>query len=134
MIQDYSIIIITHNIEIVDEIINELNPLNVKIFNGNGFDSFSKVINNACMLSDTDQIILVNYKARPKKEHIYKIINLLNEGYGFVGLYRFGFFGFNKNLIKKIGYFDERFLGGGYEDCDFLRRLIEYDIAYYESE
>ena len=58
---------------------------------------------------------------------------LLNKGFGFVGLYRFGFFAFSKDLIRTIGFFDERFIGGGQEDRDFGRRLLESDIAIYES-
>ncbi len=129
-----SIIIITHDPTIVSDIIDDLSPLPVSIFNGAGFPSFSKVVNSAIASAENDNVILINYKARPAKEHIYKILDLLDKGYGYVGLYRFGFFGINKNLIKKIGFFDERYVGGEYEDCDFVRRLLQHDIAYYESE
>lgn len=129
-----SIIIITHDVNIVSEIVNDLSPLPVSIFNGAGFPSFSKLVNSAIVSAENDNIILINYKARPQKEHIFKILELLDKGYGYVGLYRFGFFGINKNLIKKIGFFDERYVGGEYEDCDFVRRHLENNIACYEAE
>lgn len=71
---------------------------------------------------------------RPTPSDVNKIIELLNDGFGFVDLYRFAFFGFRKDLINRIGFFDERFIGGGYEDSDFLRRVIESNIAYYDAE
>ena len=131
---NYSIIIITHDVTIVDDIINKLKPLPVKIFNGKGFPSFSKVVNEAIVSAENDNVIIINYKARPEKHHIYKTLDLLEKGYGFVGLYRFGFFGINKNLIKKIGFFDERYTGGGCEDHDFIIRLHEHKIATYQAE
>lgn len=49
-------------------------------------------------------------------------------------MYRLAFFGLSKELLRRIGFFDERFLGGWFEDNDFVLRLREADIAYYESE
>ena len=36
--------------------------------------------------------------------------------------------------MKKIGFFDEKYIGGNFEDCDYMRRIREADIAYYEEE
>lgn len=76
-------------------------------------------------------VIICNDKSRPKKEDIDKIVSLLEEGYGFVGLYAWGFFGFKKELFRRVGFMDERFIGGGYEDCDYMRRMLESNIAMY---
>jgi GT2 family glycosyltransferase len=73
-------------------------------------------------------------KVLPKAEHVKKAIMLLEKGYGFVGLYRFAFFAFKKELFRQIGPMDERFVGGGYEDDDFYIRLKEADIAMYVTE
>ena len=43
-------------------------------------------------------------------------------------------FGFKKELFRQIGMFDERFLGGGFEDFDFILRLIMADIAMVITE
>jgi hypothetical protein len=107
---------------------------NNRIFDGTHYPSFSKLINDCILTSSYETIAICNDKARPKDHQVIKMINLLHEGWGLVCLYRFGFFGFKKDLIRKIGFFDERYLGGGYDDADFLRRLKEADIAYYESE
>jgi predicted glycosyltransferase involved in capsule biosynthesis len=61
------------------------------------------------------------------------MVYLLYKGFGVVCLRNFHFYGFKKDLIRKIGFFDERFVGGGFEDKDFGNRLLENDIALYES-
>lgn len=43
-----------------------------------------------------------------------------------------GIFTINSNLFKKIGGFDERFIGHGYEDTDFNYRLFTY-MRYRDS-
>jgi GT2 family glycosyltransferase len=48
-----------------------------------------------------------------------------------VAFYRLAFFGFKKQLLRKIGMFDERFVGGGFEDDDFYIRLKEADLGVY---
>jgi GT2 family glycosyltransferase len=99
--------------------------------NGENYPSFSKLINECVAESSTEIIIICNDKARPMKQDIQKTLSLIDEGYGFVGLYSFGFFGFKKELMRRMGPLDERFIGGNYEDCDYLRRLNEADIACY---
>ena len=79
-------------------------------------------------------LLFVVIKQNQKPSNIDKILNYINDGYGLVALYRFAFFGFFKELIRRIGFMDERYIGGGYEDCDFLRRLIEHNISYIEEE
>ena len=103
------------------------------IKNGTGYPSFAKLINECVHECPTEIIIICNDKARPEKEHIKKTLELINNGYGFVGLYCFGFFGFKKELYRKIGPLDERYIGGNYEDCDYMRRLNEGNIASYFS-
>lgn len=100
-------------------------------FNGDNYPSFSKLINDSVLSCPSETVIICNDKARPRKQDIEKTLSLLDSGYGFVGLYCFGFFGFRKQLFRQIGPLDERFLGGNYEDCDFLRRLNEANIACY---
>lgn len=47
----------------------------------------------------------------------------------------FSHFMTSKNVIKKVGWFDERFLGIGHEDGDYARRCaikgFEYDVGIY---
>ena len=102
-------------------------------FDGAGYPSFSKLINECIEFCPTDYVIICNDKSRPEKVHFDKMLSLLEQGYGFVGLYTFGFFGFHKSLVKKIGFFDERFINGEYEDCDYMRRIAFNNIAMYLS-
>ena len=99
--------------------------------NGHGYPSFSKLINDCVVECPTELVIICNDKSRPKNEDIRRVLHLLNEGYGFVGLYAWGFFGLKKELFRRVGFMDERFIGGGYEDCDYMRRMLECDIAMY---
>ena len=86
------------------------------------------------MKCPTETVLICNEKARPTPAHAQKTLDLLDDGFGVVGLYRFGFFGFRKELIRRVGVFDERFVGGWYEDNDFLLRLDEADVASYLSD
>jgi GT2 family glycosyltransferase len=133
MEQKFSIIIPSHRPELANKTRECLKDFDCIMHDGTGCPSFSKLINGAIMKAEQEIVIIANDKVRPKPEHIRKMIFLFNKGFGFVGLFRFGFFGFSKDLIRTIGFFDERFIGGGFEDVDFGRRLLEADIAIYES-
>jgi hypothetical protein len=108
-------------------------PLVIKK-NGSNYPSFSRLVNHSILLTRTESVIICSDRCKPTREEVYKTMDLIDKGYGFVGLWRFGFFGFKKQLIQRVGFLDENFVGGGYEDSDFMRRLKEADIAYYESE
>lgn len=105
-----------------------------EVFDGIGCASFSKLINTCIVHAKEEIVIIASDKTRPNLALIKKMLDMLNEGWGLVGLYRFAFFGFKKDLIRKIGFFDERFISGGYEDADMVRRLSLNNISYFESE
>lgn len=120
----------------IDKSLSEETMLNLKshgfdstFHDGSGYESFSKLINECIVSNDKNITIICNDKSRPKKEHVDYMISKINEGFGFVGLFRFGFFAINIDLINKIGFFDERYIGGGYEDEDFLIRMLEANVA-----
>jgi hypothetical protein len=92
------------------------------------------MINDCIASSPTEVIISINDKCRPKVCEVEDILTLLQSGYACATKYSEGFMGFTKQLFRKIGLFDERFLGGGYEDDDFVLRLKLADLAYFESE
>jgi GT2 family glycosyltransferase len=132
--ENYSIIVITHDRDLALPVQQSLLPLYSDIFYAPNYPSFSKVVNEAIVSAKEEIVIICSYKTRPKKGDVEEIIRLLNEGYGFVALYRYAFFGFRKELIRRIGFFDERYVGGAYEDCDFSRRLSEANIGFIEAE
>lgn len=108
-------------------------PEKIQYFDGSNIGNFSKIINKCVESSKTEVVILCSDKVLPSYRNINKMITLLNMGYAFVGLYKFALFGFKKELLRKIGVFDERFLSGGNEDMDFLLRLKEANLSIYIS-
>jgi GT2 family glycosyltransferase len=131
---DYSIILISNKPHKFENIANTIAPEKVHFFNGTGYETFSKLVNDAVRSSLTETVIIMSDKVLPTQEHIQKVLSLLDQGFGFVSLQRFGFFGFRKELFRQIGFFDERYLGGGWEDYDFSIRLVEANIASYITE
>lgn len=134
MSNNYTINIIVHDLELAKPVQESLYPLPVNIFNGNGYPSFSKLCNDVIINNPTEIVIISSYKVRPTPNDVMKMLDLINSGFGLVATYRFAFFGFKKELIRRIGFFDERFITGGYEDSDIMRRIIENNISIYESE
>ena len=128
------IIIITHDIENSLETKNSLLPLTSRFFIGKNYESFSKLVNHAIVSTENEIVIICSYKVRPTPNDINRMLNYINEGYGFVALYRFAFFGCKKELFRRVGFMDERFIGGQYEDDDFYRRLVLNNISYIEEE
>ena len=131
--ENTSIVIITHDIQLAQPVQQSLYPLPSKVFHAPGYPSFSKVCNDAIMSAENEIVIICSHKVRPTPAEVIRTISLINEGYGLVSLYSFAFFGFRKELIRRIGFFDERFIGGEYEDCDFVRRVSEAGISIYEE-
>jgi len=130
----YDIIIITHEFEAGIETKNSLLPLPSKFFIGKNYESFSKLVNHTILSAENEIVIICSYKVRPTPEDINRMLNYINEGYGFVALFRFAFFGCKKELFRRVGFMDENFIGGQYEDDDFYRRLVLHNISYIEEE
>lgn len=130
----YSITIAVRDESMAIPIFQSLSPIEANVLVGNNYPSFSKLVNTVIVNSTEEIVIFCSHRVRPTIADVHRLIKLLARGYGFVGLYRLAFFGFKKELIRRIGFFDENFIGGWYEDDDFVVRLREADIAYYESE
>ncbi|MEX0598676.1 MAG: class I SAM-dependent methyltransferase [Candidatus Paceibacterota bacterium] len=104
-------------------------------FDEHNSKSFSHIVNTLIMKCPTEYMIFLSDKARPEINQIDKMKDLVLSGrYGFVALHRFGAFCIDKDLIRKIGFLDEGYIRGGFEDDDFIIRIREADIAIYESE
>jgi hypothetical protein len=129
-----AVVIASHRPEFAAAVQESLGPWPTVLFDGSGAPSCSWVWNQCILACPTETVVICNEKARPTRDHVERLLQLLDDGYGIVGLYRFGFFGFRKELIRRVGFFDERYLGGWYEDNDFLLRLDEADIASYFSD
>lgn len=131
---DYNCYLISNKPHMYEPIRQSILPETLNFFDGSNFESFSKLVNTCVASCPSETVILMSDKVMPKQEHVKKIISLLDEGYGFVALYRFAFFGFRKELFRRIGTMDQHFLGGGGEDDDFYIRLKEGNISCYITE
>lgn len=105
----------------------------VHLFDGTGYPSFSKAINTCIANCPTETVIIFSHKVYPFPDEIKKILLYLDKGYPLVGLYRLAFIGVKKELFRKIGLFDERYLLGGCEDDDLLIRIREANLSFYMS-
>lgn len=97
------------------------------------YDSYSEMVNETVCTSSTEFVILINDRVIPKVSEVLLIIELLEKGFAVSTCWSVAFMGISKELFRTIGWWDQRFLGGGFEDDDFVLRLRLSDLAYYES-
>lgn len=111
---------------------------NVEYFDGTDAYSFSALTNAAICSAKTEIVIIVSDRARFDYRDLIEAVRLLELGYGFVSFRKLVFFGFKKELIRKIGFFEEGFYNekgfGGSEDDDFYIRLAENKISHWISD
>jgi hypothetical protein len=93
-----------------------------------------KIWNQCIKDCPTENVIIASWRQRPTKSHFVTIEEKLSEGYGLVTFDELHFFAFNKYLMTVVGFFDEGFEGGQYEDTDFWNRLKTNDIGIYVGE
>ncbi|ORC34637.1 hypothetical protein B4O97_11865 [Marispirochaeta aestuarii] len=117
-----------------EELAQSVKPFETEYINGNGFSSFAALCNKIFRENDQSFFIIANDKARPNPDNIDKMLNLHKDGFGFVALYRMGFFLVDKIVLSKVGLLDERFSDGGYEDNDYYIRLKKNNIGSYINE
>lgn len=134
IVMDYSAYLISNKPHFFESIKENIKPIELKYFDGTGYSSFSKLVNSCVETAPTEVVIMMSDKVLPTAENVSKLLNLIDQGYGLVGLYRFAFFGFKKELFRTVGPLDERFVGGGFEDDDYYIRLREANIAMYVTE
>ena len=131
--EEYTAICLSNKLEKFQRIEKTLPELNLNFLSGEGCPSYSYLINQAIKNSPTEKFITFGDKAFPQLIHFEKAMRLLNDGFASVQLYCLGFCGWDKELFRIIGLFDERYIGGGLEHPDILIRMKEANIAYYES-
>lgn len=97
------------------------------------YPTYSQLINHSIVTSPTEWVVLINDRCSPKPEEIHKMITLLENGFSCVLFYNVGFMGFSKELVRQIGWWDERFIQG-WEDRDWVWRIQLANLALYESQ
>ena len=125
---NYSIIIPSHDMTLANQAKNCINEFPVTIFKGDNYLSYAKLINDCIMIANEEIVIIMNHKIRASFLDINKMLYLINKGYGLVCMRNFYFYGFKKDLIRKVGFFDERFIGSWYEDTFFGAKLVSLGL------
>ena len=129
--------------DVVNAQMDALSPLDLKYKvtwnnridrNPGMYESYSELINHSVATTDDEWIILINDRTHPNVDEVEKMLNLLENGYACVLLYNVGFMGFSKQLIRHIGWWDQRFTYGGWEDRDWVWRIKKANLALYESQ
>lgn len=131
---DFTIIVGVKEYELAQPVVESLYPLKANVVIGSGYSSFSQLVNNNILKCPTEIFIFCSHRVRPTVNDIKTLLERIDNGYGLATLYRLACFGFKKELIRRIGFFDERYVIGGWEDNDFYMRLQEANISYYEDE
>lgn len=98
-----------------------------------GKKSLTKIWNTCIKECKTEYFVLVMWRSRIETSHIKKIQQYLSSGFGMVALGEMHVFAFSKHLTTQIGFFDEGFPAGQYEDTDWVNRLAMNDVAMYFS-
>jgi hypothetical protein len=98
------------------------------------YPSYSALINDSIVTSKDEYIILVNDRSTPHANQANKMINHLKSGYACSLMYNVGYMALSKELFRKIGGWDTRFLNGGWEDRDWVFRIAEANLKLYESQ
>ena len=91
--------------------------------------SYSQMINEAVLATKSEFMIFLNPGANPSVEDVNTIVDDLCNGYAMSNIIAFGFYGLTKEVFRRIGMMDERFIGGNHEDTDFLIRLKQNNFA-----
>lgn len=91
--------------------------------------SLSRLWNQGINESQYDDLIILSDRFILNKNNFNTLLSLQKNGHLLIAIAGFHFVYINKNLIQKIGGFEESFTHGGYEDADFLNRCLVHDVG-----
>jgi hypothetical protein len=91
-----------------NELAKRVKPAKCMKIDGRKSKCFSALLNGIISNCRTDIVVIANDKARPTFWDYQRLLDILQKGYGMVGLYRLGFFGLHKSVVERNGFFDER--------------------------
>lgn len=75
------------------------------------------------LMSRCDQVLILNDDVSFDLEFRHNLESLRPVGQVFMLNHSWSHFVINKDVIRRVGWFDERFIGVGYEDIDYVLRL-----------
>lgn len=91
--------------------------------------SLTELWNLSIILAPTDWVLICNDDIEFKDGWLEYLEETINSG-KFLGIHllNYGAMCFHKSMILRVGWFDERFRNGGYEDNDYQLRIDEAGI------
>ena len=92
----------------------------------------SKMWNTSITLSSQENILLLNDDLEIISSDIFSKISSLNNDISLIKINNsFSHFLINRNILNKVGWFDERLLGFGEEDGDITFRFLEQGLDIF---
>lgn len=86
----------------------------------------TSIWNKALIFAPTDWVLLCNDDIEFKQGWLEYLEEKIAAGaHDLIHLFGYGCFLMHKKLLLSVGWFDERFRGGGYEDNDYQLRIME---------
>ena len=117
------------NIPYLKEITQWLSSLKIQYITFEDHQSLSKCWNWISLMSSNKNILFLNDDILIKKYFREDFEKHLSNNFDFFTINNsFSHFLLNKNIIKKVGWFEERLLGIGQEDGDYLIRMNQKNI------
>lgn len=93
------------------------------------YSNFSQLINEAVVETESEFMVFINPKTIVSREDITIMIDDLCNGYAWSSVCSFGLWSTTKELFRRIGMMDERFIGSEWEDNDFGLRMSQFGKA-----
>jgi len=118
-----------NNLAYLKEITQWLASLNIQYITFEDHQSLAKCWNWILLMSKAANNLFLNDDILVKQNFRFDLEKHLENRQNFFAINNsFSHFFLNKDVIRKIGWFDERFLGIGQEDGDYLIRMAEAGI------
>lgn len=131
--QNFGIFITSNRLAMAKAVQESLGEYKSEVFTSPSCDSFAKLFNKCVEGSSHELNIIIGDKALATPDTINHILTQIQNGYALVAACGFACVGFNKELFRAIGPLDERFIGGSFEDSDYLTRLKHSNLALHFS-
>ena len=85
--------------------------------------------NRLILMANRDRVLILNDDVFPEMEFRYNLERLENPPDIFTINESFSHFLITKDIVRRVGWFDERFLGIGHEDWDYICRMALQGIT-----
>ncbi len=128
------IVCFSHRPSLGREAIESVAPHKVRLLDTSGMESSTSALVMAAIASaPCDRVIVMRDKVRVTAAHIDEVVAKMKEGWALVHRIAIGFFGIDKELLRAVGNYDQRF-GNGAEDADLIFRCGERGIGVYDRQ